>query len=184
MKQLIIKTGTFDCAHRIFGHLFKCGNFHGHTYEVELTFEFDNESLYFQKTGYGIDFTELKRIGLGWIDKNWDHAMILSPIEHDMIKLLKKENSNFYLMSLRGKGIHCNPSAENMAKELYLAMEYLFSKKAIKIKKVKLFETKTSSSICDINSITTKEKSNFYKNKRKEMGVFFRNIPPIEYFEK
>jgi 6-pyruvoyl-tetrahydropterin synthase len=100
----------------------KCFNMHGHTYICYTEFEFNE----MEDIGYAIDFKEIKRVGLQWIDDLLDHGMILNPKDTEVINAAKNTNSKMWLMSLNGEGNYCNPSVENIAKEIFLAMMVLF----------------------------------------------------------
>jgi 6-pyruvoyltetrahydropterin/6-carboxytetrahydropterin synthase len=65
-------------------------------------------------------------------------------------------------MSLNGDGEYCNPTVENIAKEIFLAMKLLFIEyPALKIHKVKIHETPNCSTVCSKKSITSSEENNF-----------------------
>jgi 6-pyruvoyltetrahydropterin/6-carboxytetrahydropterin synthase len=92
---------AFDAGHRVWGHEGKCANLHGHRYTVEVTARGELDSI-----GRVIDFSVLKeRLG-GWVERNWDHGVIL----HQGDPLVTRDE-------IFGKLAHIpyNPTAENMA---------------------------------------------------------------------
>jgi 6-pyruvoyltetrahydropterin/6-carboxytetrahydropterin synthase len=68
-RQNIIRSCTFDSGHRVMNEKMKCFNMHGHTYLCDVDFEFYE----MEDIGYAIDFKEIKRVGLQWIDDLLDH---------------------------------------------------------------------------------------------------------------
>ena len=116
--QYISRKGNFDSGHRVMNERMKCFNVHGHTYLYELTFAFNN----MEEIGYAIDFKEIKRVFCQWIDDILDHGMLLNPQDYELINVTGKLGSKLWLMSLNGEHEYCNPSVENIAKEVFLAM--------------------------------------------------------------
>ena len=159
-KQYITRKGSIDCGHRVMYHAFACNNYHGHTYLYELEFEFNST----EEIGYAIDFKEIKRIGVAWLLDKLDHSFIANPKDSDIIGLVKQNNMKLWEMSLAGEGEFCNPTVENIAKEIFLAMELLFSKfEDLKINKVVLYETPNNFTVCTADSISHDERVNFRK---------------------
>lgn len=137
-KSTLTRVFEFDAAHRVMNERVKCFNLHGHRFKVELTIGFD----YTSELGYAIDFKEIKRVFGGFIDKHFDHACILNPLDTDLINLCQKNNWRLWVMGLGNKG-DINPSAENMAGELLFVARRLFTKLNIPIEviSIKLYET-------------------------------------------
>lgn len=157
-RQTITRKCTFDSGHRVMNERMKCFNIHGHTYLAELTFEFNQ----LESIGYAIDFKEIKRVGCQWIDDELDHGMILNSHDKDLIDTTIKLNGKKWLMSLNGRGEYCNPSAENIVKEIFLAMEVLFeSYPSLRISHIKLAETPNCWTDCYRDSITIEERKNW-----------------------
>ena len=102
---------------------FKCFNYHGHTYLYELHFSWvEAGSLV-----YAVDFKEIKRIACQWIDDILDHGFIANPEDTGIIDLCNSLKTKLYLMNL-GQGGYCNPSAENIAKEVFFAISILMNR--------------------------------------------------------
>jgi 6-pyruvoyltetrahydropterin/6-carboxytetrahydropterin synthase len=139
----------------------KCFQIHGHTYLFELTFEFESIST----IGYAIDFKEIKRVACQWIDDLLDHGVICNPHDDIMIKAAKDLKSKTWVMSLNGIGQYCNPTVENIVKEIFLAMRVLFEnnyvESGLKIHHVKLYETPNCWTDCYYESINESEEKNF-----------------------
>lgn len=138
---------VFDAAHRVMGHGGKCRYLHGHRYVAEVTVKAPElDSL-----GMVVDFSVLKEKVGGWIDKNWDHNTILHSrdplvrLGEDMVAggIWKNRFAMFddkppYLLS--GMSELANPTAENLARELFSVSHVLLPAK-FQIIKVKLWET-------------------------------------------
>ena len=157
--QKIVKKSSFDAGHRILGHQGKCKNFHGHLYswEVELTFEGVD------RIGYVIDFSLIEKWFVGYINKVMDHSAILNPKDDVFIEACEKASSLVYIMRLNGAEF-CNPSAENMAKEMFLSFSWIkdiMGQTKFSISRVRLYETPTSYTDCFYESISDSEKKSF-----------------------
>jgi 6-pyruvoyltetrahydropterin/6-carboxytetrahydropterin synthase len=155
--QYITRKTTFDAGHRVMNEKMKCFNIHGHTYICELTFKFyDMEDI-----GYAVDFKEIKRVGCQFIDDYFDHAFIANPEDKEMIKVNKKLGSKIWIMGLNGNG-YCNPTAENISKELFLSLHILFlGYPLLEIHKLRLWETPNCSVECYNTSFKDFEEVNF-----------------------
>jgi 6-pyruvoyltetrahydropterin/6-carboxytetrahydropterin synthase len=180
-KQTITRKGSADIAHRVMREIAKCFNIHGHTYLYELTFEFTSS----EDIGYNIDFKEIKRIGSQWIDDILDHGVMLNPLDTDFIELAHKLKSKLWLMSLNGEGNMCNPTVENIAKEVFLAMDVLFNgRQGLKIKHVRMYETPNCYTDCYEESISQEERSNFMKAREQELIQYRELKGVVEYDER
>lgn len=179
--QLISRKGNFDSGHRVMNEKFKCFNIHGHTYLYELVFEFGS----MEDIGYNIDFKEIKRVGCQWIDDILDHGMLLNPLDIDMINVCNILNSKYWLMSLNGKLEYCNPSVENIAKEVFLAIEYLFEgHKGLYLNKIIIYETPNCATTCTQKSINDNEKLNFLNVRIEELQKYKEEKGMIEYDDR
>jgi 6-pyruvoyltetrahydropterin/6-carboxytetrahydropterin synthase len=180
-KQYLTRKGSFDSGHRVMNEKMKCFNMHGHTYIYELVFEFNE----MEEIGYAIDFKEVKRVGCQWIDDILDHGMILNPHDVTVIDCAMETKSKLWLMSLNGKGQYCNPSAENISKEVFLAMDILFAKyNNLKIHSIKLWETPNCSVECVRESISEDESANFYKARFTEIEAYELYKGRMEYDDR
>ncbi len=131
----------FDAAHRIIGHDGGCQMVHGHRYVVKITFE----SSDVDKMGMVIDFRIIKAKFKDWIDKNWDHNIILHVDDRQLGEMIASytQQKVFYMQQ--------NPTAENIA--IYLHKNVLpnvFSDLPHYIKsctQIEVCETPTSTAI-------------------------------------
>lgn len=140
IKQFVTRKHKFDAGHRVMHERFKCHNMHGHEYHCELTFSYEHP----KSLGYAIDFKEIKRVGCSWIDDILDHGFICNPKDETVIKLCKDLGSKLYVMQLTDADGFCNPSAENIAKELFFAISILLNQSdetKLTLESIKLHET-------------------------------------------
>lgn len=122
----------FDAGHRVIGHQFKCKYLHGHRYVLEIT----AKAQELDELGMVVDFGELKNIMKAWIDKNFDHNVILCKKDHTLGEHISSHTGqNVYYLEQ-------NPTAENIAFHLKNdIIPILFTKNSFKIVRVKLYET-------------------------------------------
>jgi len=180
-KQYVTRKGTFDSGHRVMNERMKCFNIHGHTYLYELKFEFNE----MEEIGYAIDFKEIKRVGCQWIDDILDHGMLLNPQDTVLIETTKSYGSKMWLMSLNGEGNYCNPSVENIAKEVFLAMMVLFQPyKNLKIHEVIIYETPNCSTICSKESISNDEVVKWMTSRYTEVNQYAIAKGVVEYDDR
>lgn len=180
-KQYITRKGTFDSGHRVMNERMKCFNMHGHTYLYELEFEFNE----MEEIGYAIDFKEIKRVGCQWIDDILDHGFIVNPKDEAVIAACKATTSKIWYMSLNGKNEYCNPSAENIAKEMFLAMTILFQPyKNLRIHKITLFETPNCFTTCIKESISENEAKNWFETNYQDIENYAKGKGIVEYDDR
>ena len=184
--QYISRKGNFDSGHRVMNEFMKCFNIHGHTYLYELTFSFEN----MEEIGYAIDFKEIKRVFCQWIDDILDHGMILNPKDELLIQTTKDYGTKLWLMSLNGEGEYCNPSVENIAKEVFLAMNilsntlYQNTPTGLKIHKVTIYETPNCSTECVLDSISENEFVNFAAANKEAIKAYAEEKGVLEYDDR
>lgn len=184
--QYISRKGNFDSGHRVMNERMKCFNIHGHTYLYELTFSFEN----MEEIGYAIDFKEIKRVFCQWIDDILDHGMLLNPHDKQLIEVTEAYGTKLWLMSLNGKGEYCNPSVENIAKEVFLAMAILSntlygdSNTGLKIHEVTIYETPNCWTKCYADSITPGEAQNFASVRFEEIKQYALDKGVFEYDDR
>ena len=108
---------SFSGAHRLRGYRGKCEELHGHNWDVEVCVGTDKLS----KTGLALDFKLLK--------KKLDD--VLARLDHcDLNKLVYFKN--------------INPSAENIARYIYINLNKSLKIKGVKLTRVSVWETKDS----------------------------------------
>ncbi len=125
-------------------------------------------------------------MGCQWIDDILDHGMLLNPLDTDVIETVKKLNSKLWLMSLNGWNQDCNPSVENIGKEMFLAMEILFPESdnqftGLKIHEIELYETPNCYTTVRKESISQKERENFRAIRYDEIYRYYLDKGRIEY---
>lgn len=184
--QLISRKGNFDSGHRVMNEAMKCFNIHGHTYLYTLKFQ--HETI--EEIGYAIDFKEIKRVFCQWIDDILDHGMILNPHDSLLIKTTREYKTKLWLMSLNGIGEYCNPSVENISKEVFLAIDILTTllypnpEIGLKLWSVEIFETPNCSSECFGHSISELEKSNFLECNFDSLYEYAQEKGVMEYDDR
>lgn len=179
--QIIHRKGSFDSGHRVMNEKFKCFQLHGHTYLYTLNFSFEES----ESIGYALDFKEIKRTYMQWIDDILDHGMILNPCDEKPIALVREMGSKLWLMSLNGEGVYCNPSVENIAKEVYLAMEILtLSYPLLKLHSVEINETPNCGTICTESSIKEEERKNFRTARESAILEYMKNKGVLVYDDR
>ena len=177
--QLIYRKGSFDSGHRVMNEKFKCFNLHGHTYLYTLTFEYEES----QEIGYAMDFKEIKRVGMQFIDDKLDHGMLLNPLDTAVLDAVQATGSKLWTMSLNGHSEYCNPSVENIAKEVFLAMEVLFVsyEPNFKIHSVTIDETPNCGTVCYADSINEQERKNWLSCRLFEVQEYANSKGVLNY---
>ena len=121
----------FCAGHRVYKHESKCAHPHGHNYVAFIHARADE----LDEVGRVIDFSVLKELVGGWIDKKWDHGFIYYSKDESMKEVFSQAGYKHHAMDL-------NPTAENMAK--YLVDEVcpeLMKDTGIEVYKITLWET-------------------------------------------
>lgn len=136
----------FCAMHRLVGHRGKCRHIHGHNYRARVFLK--SERL--NELGILVDFSDIKKTIGNWIDSNWDHNSILNR-DDDILKLGRTLKSAGVWVSEYAMFddklpfvMQCNPTAENMAKELYRVSDIYYPGM---IHKVQIFETDSCSAV-------------------------------------
>jgi len=180
----ITRKHKFDAAHRVMHERVKCFNMHGHEYHLELTMSYEDT----HSIGYAIDFKELKRVGMSFIDKRFDHAAVFNAHDADFIEPCIKHNTKYHLMTLMGDGEFCNPSAENMAKELFFAFVKLLDRPQdcnLLVHSVKLYETTNCFVTCYRNTLSASDWTNLEASQfAKDLEEYKAKIGAFEYDER
>lgn len=180
MYQTITRKGSFDAAHRVMHERVKCFNLHGHTFLYELTFGFKEP----EDLGYALDFKEIKRVACAYIDEIFDHCTIVNPKDEILIDCVKKLGTKLYLMSIRGEDQDCNPSAESIAKELFIQIAYLMDTENIWLQSIRLYETPNCWVDTKREDIEVFEKSNVLKHNQEQIKAFRKKVGTFEYDER
>lgn len=121
----------WDAAHRVMRHESKCAHLHGHRYVAEVTVAAPElDSL-----GRVIDFSVVKEIVGYWVDREWDHGTMLCAEDYELQELCAKNGWKHYLFDTR------NPTAENIAKELFDSATLLLQHVHVTVTHVRIYET-------------------------------------------
>ena len=126
---------VFDAAHRLLCKDSKCYHNHGHTYHAWV--EVSGESL--DDEGMLLDFGIIKGFVRSWINTHWDHAYLCH--EQDPLRDVMEAHQ------LRCYSFSQNPTAETMARELYLKAQLFLAdtdQAPVQLLSVKIQETPTS----------------------------------------
>ena len=130
----ITRIHQFDYAHRLMKHPGKCASYHGHRGVAEVSVV---SSIIDTEQGMLVDFGRVKEIACGWIDKYWDHGMILQKGD-PMIPLLVEQQSKHYV-------IEGPPTVENLVMLLTHRLDSEFAlhedTKKLTVRRVRLYET-------------------------------------------
>jgi 6-pyruvoyltetrahydropterin/6-carboxytetrahydropterin synthase len=124
----VTKRIDFCYGHRLLDYDGVCKHPHGHNAKVEIevrTGSLDNRNMV-------CDFSDIKRIVKGWIDKSLDHKMLL---RHDdpLVKPLKELGEPVYICD-------SNPTVEHIAQLIYRHA----TSEGLPVVRVKVWETPTS----------------------------------------
>lgn len=163
MKQTIWRKGSFASCHRISNHKGKCKNLHGHNYNFELGISYDLTNETFNECNYLIDFGDVKKIYLEYIDKFFDHSVICNENDTKVLELAKSINEPTRVIPTVG-----DPSIEVIS-QLVLYLCYKISQKYTKqfiVDKIRIYET--DNSFCELeiseNDIKNIKVSEYFEN--------------------
>ncbi len=132
MKVQAIRVLTFEAGHRIVNHESKCATLHGHSYAVHLFCE----AAQLDDLGRVIDFGVIKEKIGSWLDRHWDHTMLLWKND-PALPLIEKCPSYkpVYICEF-------NPTAENLARHLLENVcPTCLAEENVAIAKIRLYET-------------------------------------------
>ncbi len=116
MYEILIKS-DFCGAHNLRGYKGKCEALHGHNWKIEARFESD----FLDEVGMAVDFKVLKS-KLKNVLKKFDHAYL------NKSAVFKKQN----------------PSAENIARHIYIELQKNTKLKNVFVKSVSVWESEVS----------------------------------------
>jgi len=125
---LVTKRIDFCYGHRLLDYDGVCKHPHGHNALVEVDVRTDS----LDGRNMVVDFSDIKRIVKGWIDRELDHKMIL---RHDdpLVKPLQALGEPVYVLE-------SNPTVERIAR---LIFDYACTQ-GLPVVRVKVWETPTS----------------------------------------
>jgi 6-pyruvoyltetrahydropterin/6-carboxytetrahydropterin synthase len=119
MYELTVRN-SFSSAHSIPDYDGKCARLHGHTWQVEVTIRGKN----LDRKGMLVDFGEIKT-GLNNIVNDLDHQHL------NDLKIFKEEGKN--------------PTAENLARHIYISLKEMIENKDVKLTMVRVWESPSAS---------------------------------------
>lgn len=144
MLTSVVKHIPFCAGHRLVNHAEECAFIHGHNYRADIEVA-PKDGWELDEVGRVVDFKYLKMVAKGWIDRYWDHALILKETDR-LVGLLDEyltedgRPMKIYIMDE-------NPTAENMARELMDKVSRLFAERfddQVEVRSVTIWETDTS----------------------------------------
>lgn len=124
MQHEITRAFHIDVGHRVYGHESKCAHLHGHRYVIFVTLR----TTHLDSLGRVVDFGDMKDTIGTWLDRNWDHGLVLfeadpfvelfacpphqSPVEDKQSALVANlAKQKLFILP-------ANPTAENLARYL------------------------------------------------------------------
>lgn len=116
--------------------------------------------------------------------------MILNPHDTKLIEVTRDYGSKLWLMSLNGQDQYCNPSVENIVKEVFLAMDiltkalYKDAGTGLRIHKVLIYETPNCWTECFADSVSNDELTNFSAAREDEIRQYALDKGKIEYDDR
>ena len=124
----VTKQIDFCYGHRLLDYDGVCKHPHGHNAKVEI--EVGSGTL--DGRNMVCDFSDIKRIVKGWIDREFDHKMLL---RHDdpLVKVLQELGEPVFICQ-------SNPTIEHIAQLIYLHAR----KEGLPVVRVRAWETPTS----------------------------------------
>jgi len=125
---LVTKRIEFCYGHRLLDYDGVCKHPHGHNASVEIDVRTDSLDM----RNMVVDFSDIKRIVKGWIDRELDHKMILRR-DDPLVEPLRALGEPMYLLE-------SNPTVERIAKLIYDEGRAL----GVNIQAVRVWETPTS----------------------------------------
>ena len=124
----VTKRIEFCYGHRLLDYEGICRHPHGHNGLVEV----EVRSRTLDKRNMVCDFSDIKRVVKGWIDRDLDHKMLLRR-DDPLVTALQQLGEPVYICE-------SNPTAEHIAKIIYQHA----AREGLPVVRVKLWETPTS----------------------------------------
>lgn len=94
-------------GHRVVGHEGKCRHLHGHNYRIHFTCTAEG----LDELGRVIDFGIIKQLLCEWLEREWDHKMMIWEQDPYLNSLLELCERDLIIVPF-------NPTAEQMAEYL------------------------------------------------------------------
>ena len=129
MPRITRKLNGVDAGHRLIKHEGKCRNYHGHRYVFEVTVD----AAELDAVGRVVDFGVVKSLVGGWLDREWDHGMLLQ--EGDpLIPMMQAEAVKLFILKHP-------PTIEHLVRYVFNAASNLLDEYPIEIVRVRGYET-------------------------------------------
>lgn len=128
-----------SCGHRVVGHATKCRHLHGHNYRIHFTIEADE----LNELGMVLDFGDIKKYLVEWLEDNWDHKMLIWHEDPKLSVLINNFPEDIVITGF-------NPTAENLAEALVVVVAPMLLPKGTRLVKVKIEETRKCSAIYEL----------------------------------
>lgn len=141
MYKIRIRLKSFSAAHRLLNyHADKCSNLHGHNYDISVTLGAEQLNEF----GFVMDFRQVKELCNDWVEKHWDHAVILNEDDSTLLEFLKREQQKIFLLPNKRP-----TSVENLAKYAFTQLTEIIEQedKQIKLLQVEISETENCTAI-------------------------------------
>lgn len=116
--------------------------------------------------------------------------MILNPHDHILIEATQALGGKLWLMSLNGKGEYCNPSVENIAKEVFLAIYTMFGKlyggrtTGLRLDSITIYETPNCYTKATMDSVPDSEYDNFMAARKAQLLEYVTEKGIVEYDDR
>ena len=105
-------------------------------------------------------------------------------MDEDVIEATNKVGGKLWLMTLNGSQ-YCNPSVENLAREVFMSQEIIFEKyPLLNVHHLRLYETPNCYTDCYKESITELESINFYGNRYEQIKEYAAEKGIVEYDDR
>lgn len=141
---------TFDCGHRLGGHIKKCKNLHGHTYHLEVSLKqipgkcpkipIAVDGVEPIEKDLLLDFGTVDLIVKKLINDKYDHAFLCN----DTDEIDKKLSAVLEANELKVSHFKERTTAENMSKNIFNSLTNLFEPSGVAVSEVVLYETPNS----------------------------------------
>jgi 6-pyruvoyltetrahydropterin/6-carboxytetrahydropterin synthase len=133
MTSIICRKFRIDAGHRVYKHEGKCAHIHGHSYEFWVYLRSKN----LDQLGRVIDYGVIKDSVGTWLEDHWDHAMLL----YNMDPIVVHWNIGGMFSGMKCYFLSCNPTAENLARELLYKVSDMFYGSGLEVDRVVCWET-------------------------------------------
>ena len=132
----------WDMGHRVLNHRSVCKGLHGQRYKAEICVEGELvlESGASEE-GMVIDFADIKKVALKFIQEELDHAFMVWDQDEELIEFFKKSKGHKPVI------VPFTPTAENVATYIFQQLQDKFTdvfKTGLRLQSVKLWETPSS----------------------------------------